>query len=99
MNITNWNVVTEDAYLNMARQTMQLKCFVKKRGINMDLNFNDMIYDMCDVPWWERLKTKEEKDAYCMKRFGINYDEYQEIVASDKPFQEKHNEILKRHST
>lgn len=59
----------------------------------------EKIYSMCDVPWWERLKTKEEKDEYCMKRFGITFDEYEEIIDSNRPYQEIYNEILKRHST
>ena len=37
--------------------------------------------DLCDVPWWEMLKTKEEKDEYCQETMGISYEEYlKEVV-------------------
>lgn len=34
--------------------------------------------DLCDVPWWEELKTDEEKDKYCREHYGMSYAEYLE---------------------
>ncbi|MCD7731690.1 MAG: hypothetical protein LUI05_09395 [Oscillospiraceae bacterium] len=36
--------------------------------------------DMCDVSWWDRLKTVEEKDEYCRKQFGMTYAEWEESL-------------------
>lgn len=35
---------------------------------------------MCDIPWWERLKTAEEKDAYCKEHYGVTFAEWWEEV-------------------
>ncbi|MBP1548933.1 MAG: hypothetical protein J6A05_02915 [Oscillospiraceae bacterium] len=35
-------------------------------------------FDLCDVPWWEALKTDEERDKYCKEHYGISYAEYLE---------------------
>lgn|GEM_PF-6355241 len=29
--------------------------------------------DLCDVLWWEELKTDEEKDQYCKEHYGMSY--------------------------
>lgn len=41
---------------------------------------NNRFDDMCDVPWWDRLKTKEEKDSYCQSHYGMSYDEWQDSL-------------------
>lgn len=38
-----------------------------------------MIYEVnnfCDVPWWERLKSEEEKDRYCQEKYGVSFAEW-----------------------
>ena len=31
---------------------------------------------MCDIPWWDYLKTKEEKDKYCQEHFDMSFAEF-----------------------
>ena len=36
---------------------------------------------MCDVNWWDELKTHEEKDKYCQENYRISYMEWlKEVV-------------------
>ena len=39
--------------------------------------------DMCDIPWWDRLKTKEEKDAYCQSHYGMSFEEWKDSLNYD----------------
>lgn len=36
--------------------------------------------DMCDVNWWDELKTHEEKDKYCQENYGISYMEWMKEI-------------------
>lgn len=41
---------------------------------------NNRFDDMCDVPWWEKLKTEEEKDKYCQSHYGMSFAEWEESL-------------------
>lgn len=59
---------------------------------------NNRFNDMCDVPWWESLKTIEEKDNYCNVHFHLTYAEYLKIINSDLPIKEAYEKTFSKHS-
>lgn len=50
----------------------------------------------CEIPWYESLKTKEEKDAYCIDNFGISFDQYLELIQSDLPIKETYSALIEK---
>lgn len=39
--------------------------------------------DLCDVLWWEDLKTYEDKDKYCIEHYGMSFADFWKEV--EKP--------------
>jgi len=50
-------------------------------------------YEFGDLNWWDALTTDEEKDKYCKNNFGMTYNDYLEIVNSDRPIKEMIEEM------
>ena len=43
-------------------------------------NLDNYDNNLCDVLWWEALKTDEEKDQYCKEHYGMSFAEWWEEV-------------------
>lgn len=51
---------------------------------------------LCDVPWWEELKTDDEKDKYCREHYDLTYSEYLEVLDSPLPIREALNQVMNK---
>lgn len=46
------------------------------------------LYEFGELNWWDALKTDEEKNEYCKEVFKMTYEDYLEIINSDRPIKE-----------